>query len=125
MSPKPGIELRGVTPPLHLAEFGLVAFDMDSTLISIECVDEIAGIAGRKAEVAAITEAAMRGEIADYKDSLRRRVAMLAGVPEAALQRVYDERLRIERDAPEVKDRVQLVRDVLRSLGTPRQLEAA
>jgi phosphoserine phosphatase len=68
---------------------------MDSTLINIECVDEIADIAGRKAEVAAITEAAMRGEIADYKDSLRRRVAMLAGVPESALQRVYDERLRL------------------------------
>ena len=54
---------------------------MDSTLINIECVDEIAAAAGRKAEVAAITEAAMRGEIADYKDSLRRRVALLAGVP--------------------------------------------
>jgi phosphoserine phosphatase len=51
---------------------------MDSTLINIECVDEIADAAGRKAEVAAITEAAMRGEIADYKDSLRRRVALLA-----------------------------------------------
>jgi phosphoserine phosphatase len=68
---------------------------MDSTLINIECVDEIADIVGRKAEVAEITEAAMRGEIADYKDSLRRRLALLAGVPEAALQKVYDERLRL------------------------------
>ena len=68
---------------------------MDSTLINIECVDEIADIVGRKAEVAEITEAAMRGEIADYKDSLRRRVALLAGVPEAALQKVYDERLQL------------------------------
>ena len=54
---------------------------MDSTLINIECIDEIAAAAGRKAEVAAITEAAMRGEIADYKDSLRRRLALLRGVP--------------------------------------------
>ena len=56
---------------------------MDSTLIAIECVDEIADLAGKKAEVAAITEAAMRGEIADYKESLRRRVALLKGVPAA------------------------------------------
>ena len=56
-----------------------IAFDMDSTLIAIECVDEIADVAGKKAEVAAITEAAMRGEIADYKESLRRRVALLEG----------------------------------------------
>ena len=68
---------------------------MDSTLISIECVDEIAAVAGKKAEVAAITEAAMRGEIADYKESLRRRVALLKGVPALALQTVYDERLRL------------------------------
>ena len=94
MTSAPGLEVRGVTPPLRLADFGLVAFDMDSTLISIECVDEIAAAVGRKPEVAAITEAAMRGEIADYKESLRRRVALLAGVPASALQRVYDERLR-------------------------------
>jgi phosphoserine phosphatase len=79
---------------MRLADFRLAAFDMDSTLISIECVDEIAAMAGRKGEVAAITEAAMRGEIADYKESLRRRVALLAGVPASALQRVWDERLR-------------------------------
>ncbi|MCE9661519.1 MAG: phosphoserine phosphatase SerB [Burkholderiales bacterium] len=90
----PGLLLRGVAHPLRLADFGLVAFDMDSTLISIECVDEIASMAGKKAEVSAITEAAMRGEIADYKESLRRRVALLAGVPASDLQRVYDERLR-------------------------------
>ena len=68
---------------------------MDSTLINIECVDEIAAAAGRKAEVAAITEAAMRGEIADYKESLRRRVALLAGVPADALHQVYDQRLQL------------------------------
>ena len=73
----------------------MIAFDMDSTLINIECIDEVADAAGRKAEVAAITEAAMRGEIADYKDSLRRRVALLRGVPVAALTQVYEERLRL------------------------------
>ena len=90
----PGLVIRGFTPPLRLADFKLIAFDMDSTLIAIECVDEIADVAGKKAEVAAITEAAMRGEIADYKESLRRRVALLAGLPASDLQRVYDERLR-------------------------------
>jgi phosphoserine phosphatase len=91
----PGLTLRGVTAPLLLADFRLIAFDMDSTLINIECVDEIAAAAGRKAEVAAITEAAMRGEIADYKDSLRRRVALLAGVPVEALEQVWRERLQL------------------------------
>ncbi len=71
----------------------LLAMDMDSTLVNIECIDEIADMAGRKAEVAAITEAAMRGEIADFSESLRRRVALLRGVPESALQKVFDERL--------------------------------
>jgi phosphoserine phosphatase len=90
----PGLVVRGIATPLRLADFGLAAFDMDSTLISIECVDEIAAVAGKKAEVAAITEAAMRGEIADYKESLRRRVALLRSVPATALEQVYDERLR-------------------------------
>ena len=91
----PGLTVRGFTPPLRLADFGLIAFDMDSTLINIECVDEIAAAAGRQAEVAAITEAAMRGEIADYKASLRQRVALLKGVPVAALEQVWRERLRL------------------------------
>ncbi len=90
-----GLVVRGFTPPLRLADFRLIAFDMDSTLINIECVDEIAGAAGRKAEVAAITEAAMRGEIADYKESLRRRVALLKGVPISALHEVYERRLQL------------------------------
>jgi phosphoserine phosphatase len=80
---------------MKLTNFKLAAFDMDSTLINIECVDEIADAAGRKAEVAAITEAAMRGEITDYKDSLRRRVALLKGVPASALEAVYTERLKL------------------------------
>ena len=91
----PGLVLQGFTTPLRLSDFKLIAFDMDSTLINIECVDEIADAAGRKAEVAAITEAAMRGEIADYKDSLRRRVVLLAGVPVAALHQVYEQRLQL------------------------------
>ena len=90
---RPGLLVRGFTPPLRLTDFKLVAFDMDSTLINIECVDEIAQTAGRRAEVAAITEAAMRGEIADYAESLRRRLALLAGVPVSALEAVYTERL--------------------------------
>jgi phosphoserine phosphatase len=73
---------------------------MDSTLINIECVDEIADAAGRKDEVAAITEAAMRGEIADYKDSLRRRVALLRGVTVADMEQVYTERLQLNPGAP-------------------------
>jgi phosphoserine phosphatase len=91
----PGLCVRGDLAPTPLTRFRLIAFDMDSTLINIECVDEIADAAGRKAEVAAITEAAMRGEITDYKDSLRRRVALLEGVPVTALETVYRERLRL------------------------------
>lgn len=94
-TPRPGLVLRGVASPLALADFKLIAFDMDSTLINIECVDEIADAAGRKAEVAAITEAAMRGEITDYKESLRRRVALLAGVRESHLEQVWQQRLRL------------------------------
>ena len=72
----PGLFTQGIASPLTLHDFKLIAFDMDSTLINIECIDEIADAAGRKAEVSAITEAAMRGEITDFKDSLRKRVAL-------------------------------------------------
>lgn len=98
----PGLVVQGLTPPLRLRDFKLIAFDMDSTLINIECVDEIADAAGRKAEVAAITEAAMRGEITDYKDSLRRRVALLKGVTVAHMQSVIDERLRLNPGAADL-----------------------
>jgi phosphoserine phosphatase len=91
----PGLIIQGVALPLKLSDFKLAAFDMDSTLINIECVDEIADAAGRKEEVAAITEAAMRGEITDYKDSLRRRVALLAGVPVSAMEEVLAQRLQL------------------------------
>lgn len=98
----PGLVVQRLTPPLTLRAFKAIAFDMDSTLISIECIDEIADAAGKKAEVAAITEAAMRGEITDFKDSLRRRVALLKGVPAEALQQVYDQRLKLNPGAPEL-----------------------
>jgi phosphoserine phosphatase len=81
-----------------LGDFALLAMDMDSTLISIECIDEIADFAGRKAEVAAVTAAAMRGEI-DWPESLRQRVAALQGLEESSLERVYAERLRFNKGA--------------------------
>lgn len=91
----PGLLCRGITPPLQLRDFKLIAFDMDSTLIDIECIDEIADAVGKRAEVAAITEAAMQGRIADYRSSLRERVALLAGVPLSALHEVRDRRLQL------------------------------
>lgn len=98
----PGLTIRDCQPPLRLSDFKLIAFDMDSTLINIECVDEIADAAGRKAEVAAITEAAMRGDIKDYKDSLRQRVSLLKGVTVADLEQVYQERLQLNPGASEL-----------------------
>jgi phosphoserine phosphatase len=95
LAERSGIDAALVAPGASLADYRLAAFDMDSTLITIECVDEIADYVGRKAEVAAITEAAMRGEISDYDESLRRRVALLEGLPEETLQRVWDERVRL------------------------------
>ena len=77
-----------------ISDFGLLVMDMDSTLITIECIDEIADMQGLKPQVSAITEAAMRGEI-DFAESLRRRVSLLEGLDQSALQRVYDERLQL------------------------------
>jgi phosphoserine phosphatase len=85
-----------------LADFGLVAMDMDSTLITIECIDEIADFCGLKAEVAAITEASMRGEIKDFNESLTRRVALLKGLDASALERVYEERLQLSPGATQM-----------------------
>lgn len=82
-----------------LRECRILAMDMDSTLINIECIDEIAAAVGRKEQVSAITEAAMRGEIKDFSESLIRRVALLEGVPEIALQQVYDQRLNLNAGA--------------------------
>ena len=98
----PGIVVQGFTPPLSLKDFKLIGFDMDSTLINIECVDEIAAAAGKKEEVAAITDAAMRGEITDYKESLRQRVALLKGVPVKHLEEIYSQRLQLNPGAAEL-----------------------
>jgi phosphoserine phosphatase len=87
----------------RLADVRVVAMDMDSTLITIECVDEIADMHGIKPQVALITAAAMRGEI-DFRESLTRRVALLAGLPVEALARVYDERLQLSPGAERMLD---------------------
>lgn len=87
-----GCDAAFVPQDRRLQSVRVVAMDMDSTLITIECVDEIADMKGIKREVAAITASAMRGEI-DFAESLTRRVALLAGLPVAVLERVYDERL--------------------------------
>ena len=89
-----GLDFGFVPEARKLTDMRLLAIDMDSTLITIECIDEVAGLAGVKAEVSAITAAAMSGEL-DYAESLRRRVALLRGLDEAALARVYDERLQL------------------------------
>ena len=80
--------------------------DMDSTLITIECIDEIADMQGLKPQVSAITEAAMRGEL-DFSESLKRRVALLEGLPVDALDRVYEERLRISPGGEAMLEAVQ------------------
>lgn len=89
-----GVDATFIEAGRSLADFRLVAMDMDSTLITIECIDEIADMQGLKPQVAAITEAAMRGEL-DFSESLKRRVALLEGLDASALERVYEERLRI------------------------------
>ena len=89
-----------------LNDFKLVVFDMDSTLINIECIDELADFAGRKAEVSEITEAAMRGEM-DYRESLQKRVGVLAGLNARVLARVFSERLLLNPGARELLDALQ------------------
>ena len=88
------IDFAFVPEGRRFADLKLLAMDMDSTLITIECIDELGDFAGRKAEVAQITAQAMRGEL-DYPQSLRRRVAVLQGLDESVLERVYAERLRL------------------------------
>src|SRR5258708_13500782 len=78
----------------RFAGWGLLAMDMDSALIRIECIDELGDMAGCKTEIAAITAQAMRGEL-DYPQSLRKRVGLLKNLPETALNSVYDERLKL------------------------------
>jgi len=89
-----GIDHAFVPEGRRFADLKLLAMDMDSTLIAIECIDELGALAGKKDEVAAITAQAMRGEI-DYPESLRRRVKALLGLSESALLQVYEEKLRL------------------------------
>lgn len=89
-----------------LSDFGLVTMDMDSTLITIECIDEIADMQGLKPQVSEITEAAMRGEI-EFRESLTRRVALLRGLDASALERVYEERLKLSPGAQNMLDAVK------------------
>jgi phosphoserine phosphatase len=96
------IDFAWMEPGRRFADLKLLAMDMDSTLITIECIDELGDYAGKKAEIAAITEAAMRGEIADYKESLRRRVALLAGQPESILEDLYTKKLALTRGAEQL-----------------------
>jgi phosphoserine phosphatase len=103
---KAKLDFAFVPKPRRLADFGLVAMDMDSTLITIECIDEIADLQGVKPQVAAITASAMRGEI-EYRESLRQRLALLAGLDQGALQRVYDERLRLSPGAERMLERLR------------------
>ncbi|MEN9912028.1 MAG: Phosphoserine phosphatase [Pseudomonadota bacterium] len=88
-------DVAQLSPYLSWRDFSVLAMDMDSTLINIECIDEIADYCGKKHEVAKITEATMRGEITDFNESLRRRVALLKGLPLTALQAVLDHRLQL------------------------------
>lgn len=90
----------------RLNDFKLLVMDMDSTLITMETIDELADMIGIKAEVAKITESAMRGEI-EYDESLRRRLALLQGLDESALQRVYDERLRFSPGAEAMLEKIR------------------
>ena len=98
-----GLDYGFVPEERKLSDMRLLAIDMDSTLITIECIDEVADLAGLKSEVAAITAAAMSGEI-DYAQSLLRRVALLRGMDQDALLRVYDERLRLSPGAETMLD---------------------
>jgi len=101
-----GVDVYWKNSAQQLSDFKLLAMDMDSTLITIECIDEIADMQGLKPQVSAITESAMRGEIA-FAESLTRRVALLKGLPASALQQVYDERLKLSPGAEKLLHTVQ------------------
>ncbi|TCP15517.1 phosphoserine phosphatase [Crenobacter luteus] len=96
-----GVDAAFVPAGKRFADYGLIVSDMDSTLITIECIDEIADMQGLKEQVAAITERSMRGEL-DFAASLVERVALLKGLPEEALGRVYAERLALTPGATEL-----------------------
>ena len=100
------LDFAFVEPMVQLKEFGLVAMDMDSTLLAIESIDEIADIQGIKAQVAEITQRTMRGEIV-FAESLRQRTALLQGVDQEALQYVYDNRVRLSPGAEKMLQRMK------------------
>ena len=89
----PTLLAPGIQSPLNWSDYKVIAFDMDSTLINIECIDELAKEAGVGDQVVRITEATMRGEIKDFKESLRARVLLLKGLPLESLARVYKSKL--------------------------------
>lgn len=91
---KAELDFAFVEEDRSLADFGLVAMDMDSTLLAIESIDEIADMQGIKPQVAEITQRAMRGEII-FAESLRLRTALLAGLDQRALHEVYENRVRL------------------------------
>jgi phosphoserine phosphatase len=93
--------------PQRLSDYGLLVMDMDSTLITIECIDEMADFCGVKQQVAAITEALMRGEISDFSESLRQRVALLKGLDAAALEHVFAQRLALSPGAESMLEQVR------------------
>jgi len=99
-----GVDIAFVTPGAKLSDCKILAMDMDSTLINIECIDEIAAFGGVKEQVASITEAAMRGEIKDFAESLTRRVALLKGLSTSVLQAVYEQRLQLNPGAQDLID---------------------
>ncbi|KXW56487.1 phosphoserine phosphatase SerB [Ferrovum sp. PN-J185] len=101
------LDIAQVPNHRSFSDISLVVMDMDSTLITIECIDEIADFMGIKDQVSAITESAMRGEI-DFSESLRRRVSLLEGLPETTLLTVYNERLKITSGAEQL---LQALRD--------------
>ncbi|MFQ1063624.1 phosphoserine phosphatase SerB [Bordetella trematum] len=101
------VDAAFVPAGLALGDCKILSMDMDSTLINIECIDEIAACAGVGEQVAQITEAAMRGEIKDFSESLRRRAALLKGTPASVLERVYEERLRLNPGAEALLESAQ------------------
>jgi phosphoserine phosphatase len=100
------LDVALVNADIKLSDYRLLAMDMDSTLITIECIDEIADMQGLKSQVSEITEAAMRGEL-EFQESLIRRVALLKGLDENALERVYKERLQLSLGAENMLVRAQ------------------
>ncbi len=101
------LDFAYVTPNKKLSEFGLVVMDMDSTLIAIESIDEIAALCNVKQQVAEITASTMRGEI-DFSESLIRRTALLKGLPEDLLQQVYDQKVKLSLGADKMLHKMKL-----------------